>query len=146
MILNTWSISAGNFSQIEGYNGYSSKSEIPNVLSRCSALVLSALSLLFIPRKFIEVETFLLLFWMHSLCSFIDLDYLYCSSSFGLLTLVQVILFLKQKQILKTSHPGESKKKKILLFNYVTKFYCCYCRESELSTPKCISLPFLDYF
>lgn len=145
MILNTWSISAGNFSQIEGYNGYSSKSEIPNVLSRCSALFLLALSLLFYTSKvhrswnisFVVLNAFSLQFYWFRL---------YCSSSFGLLTLVQVILFLKQKQILKTSHPGESKKKKILLFNYVTKFYCCYCRESELSTPKCISLPFLDYF
>lgn len=29
---------AGKFSQVEGYNGYHSKSEIPNVLPRCLAL------------------------------------------------------------------------------------------------------------
>lgn len=39
MILNTWSIFAGKFSQVEGYNGYSSETEIPNVLLRCSGTI-----------------------------------------------------------------------------------------------------------
>ena len=43
MILNIWSIFAGKVSQVEGYNVYNSKTEIPDIFLRSSAPFLSAL-------------------------------------------------------------------------------------------------------
>ena len=70
MILNILSIFAGKVSQVEGYNVYNSKTEIPDILLRSLAPFLQHYSLLFKPGKFIEVN---FLFWMHFLSSFIDL-------------------------------------------------------------------------